>query len=277
MDLQFKIVLLWLLSQKKDVTIDNFKLTKKILTRYNLDFNIAIKHLLDEKLISNESGKLVLEDAGLQQLQEYNCCIIMHLHPEYNLNINDFISNPHWNKIKDNDIIWSILNSRILDYTKAKKWSSLSNNYSNMATLLIEESKFESALNFIFATAFLQTSGMQDENILTTYPIEIWNHSVTAPLIELRKKLNLTIEDLSKKFCESQIVLSLINLLPFYYYDIENSCQFMIQALKKGETKGVFNEYLLELPLVKNIPDKNETNKYFYNSIENILKKEFDS
>jgi hypothetical protein len=201
----------------------------------------------------------------------------MHLHPEYDLDINDFISNPHWHKIKDNDIIWSILNSRILDYTKAKKWSSLSNNYSNMATLLIEESKFESALNFIFATAFLQTSGMQDENILTTYPIEIWNHSVTVPLIELRKKLNLSIEDLSKKFCESQIVLSLINLLPFYYYDIENSCQFMIQALKKGETKGVFNEYLLELPLVKNIPDKNETNKYFYNSTENILKKEFDS
>ena len=51
----------------------------------------------------------------------------------------------------------------------------------------------------------------------------------------------------------------------------------MIQALKKAETKGVFNEYLLELPLVKNIPDKNETNKYFYNSTENILKKEFDS
>lgn len=275
-DLQSEIVLLWLLSQKKEPTVDNFKITKKVSTRYNLDINIALNHLLDEKLISNVNGKIVLEESGLLKLKEYNCCIVMHLHPEYALSINDFTSNPYWHKIKDNDIIWSVFNGRILEYTKAKMWSSLNSNYSNMASLLIEESKYERALDFIFASAFLYTSGMIDENTVSTYVVEINNYKVTVPLIAINKKLNLSVQDLHKKYSESKLVLSLRELLPFYYYDIEDACKFMLEAFKCGETKGIFTEQLLKVKLTKNIPDKNETKKYFYNSAENIVKKQFD-
>ncbi len=276
-DLQSEIVLLWLLSQKKEPTVDNFKITKKVSTRYNLDINKALDHLINEKLISNVDGKLILEESGLLKLKEYNCCIILHLHPEYGLSMNDFISNPYWHKIKDNDIIWSVFNGRILEYTKAKMWSSLNSNYSNMATLLIEESKYEQALDYIFASAFLDTSGMVDENIVSTYVIEISNYKVTVPLIEIKKRLNLNIEDLQKKYRESPMVLSLRELLPFYYYDVKDACEFMLEALKCGETKGIFTEQSLKVELSKNIPDKTETNKYFYNSVENILKKQFNS
>lgn len=201
----------------------------------------------------------------------------MHLHPEYDLNINDFVSNPQWHIINDNDIVWGILNSRLLQYTKNKMWYSLHNNYINMANLLMEESKYESALDYIFAAAFIETSGMIDDNTVTIFCIEINNYSITAPLLSINKKINLSIEDLRKRYCTSEFVLSLIDLLPFYYYDIENACEFMLEAYKYGGVKGIFTEQNLNIKLKKNVPNENETQRYFYNSVENIIRRKYNS
>ncbi len=277
LDLQSEIVLLWLLSQKKDPTFDNFKVTKKVETRYNLNLANGLQQLIDEKLISNVNGKLIIEEGGFLKLKEYNCYIIMHLHPEYDLSYSDFSDHPHWHNINDNDIVWGIFNGRIMQYTKEKMWTSLKNNYCNMASLLIEESKYEKALDFLFAAAFIETSGMMDENTVTTYVLEINNYDITVPLLNISKKISLSVEDLHKRYLESQFVLSLRDLLPFYYYDIDDACIFMLEAYKHGDTKGIFTEQMLKIELKKNIPDKNETQKYSYNSSDNILKKHFES
>ena len=276
-DAQSEIVLLWLISQKKEPDIDNFKITKTVETRYNLNVEGGLQHLIKEKLISNNNGKLIIEESGILKLKSFNCYVIMHLHPEYQLSISDFVSNPQWHIINDNDIIWGIFNSRILQYTKEKMWASLHNNYTNMASMLIEESKYESALDYIFASAFIETSGMIDNNTVTVYGIEISNYCITVPLLNISKNTNLSIEDLYKRYCASNIVISLMDLLPFYYYDLDNACKFMLEAYKNGDTKGIFTEQNLKIRLKKNLPDEKETKKYFYNSVENIVKKKFDA
>ena len=150
-------------------------------------------------------------------------------------------------------------------------WSSLKNTYTNMATLLIEELKYENALDYIFASSFISTSGMIDNNAVSIYNVEINNYNVTAPLLEIIKKLNIDYAEMHEKYNKSQIVLSLRDLLPFYYYDVENAGKFMIEAIKCGETKGVFTEQMLNIKLSKNMPDEKETQKYFYNSVDNII------
>ena len=276
-DEQSVIVLLWLLSQKNGVAVESFKVTKKILSRYNLDVARGLQYLIGENLVSDKDGKLFLSERGAQRLNEHNCYVIMHLHPEYKLGIKDFSANPQWHTINDNDIVWGVFNARIMSYTKAKMWSSLHNNYSNMASLLLDESKHLAALDYIFAAAFLETSGMMDDNVLTIYGIEIWNATITAPLMMIKKELNLSNDDLRIKYSESKLVMSLRELLPFYYYDVEEAREFMMEAFEQGDTKGVFAEQMLKQPLKKNTPDVNETQKYFYNSASNILKKQFNS
>ena len=275
-DLQAEIVALWLLSQKKKPTVDTFSIPKKVQDRYNFNTNTVIEHLLTKKLITNDNGMLSVTESGLSRIREYSCCVIIHQYPEFKLTEKDFTENPNWHKIKDNDIIWGIFNSRILEYTKTKMWTSLMTNYENMAKLLIGEAKHEKALDFVFAAAFLNTSGMLNENIVTVYGVEINNRSITVPLVEISKKLELNVEDLRKKYRESQLVLSLSEILPFYYYNIEEACEFMLEAFTCGEKKGIFTEGMLKRKLKKNTPNKNETSRYFYNSIENIMKKQFD-
>jgi len=276
LDEQSVIVLLWLLSQKSGYTVDSFKVPKTITSRYNLDVASGLRYLFRENLISEMDGKILLSEHGTKRLKEYNCYVMMHLHPEYNLTIRDFITNPQWHTITDDDIAWGIFNGRILKYTKARMWGLLHNNYSNMATLLLDESKPLAALDFVFAAAFLETSGMMDDNVLTVLGIEIWNRTITVPLMTIAKQLNLTDDNLRIKYRESKLVMSLKDLLPFYYYDIEEACEFMIEAFLQGDSKGIFTEQMLKQPLKKSVPDENETQKYFYNSTENLLRKHFN-
>ena len=277
LDEQSVIVLLWLLSQKSGYTIESFKVPKKITSRYDLDVSNGLHYLFKEDLISEVDGKIILSERGTKRLKEYNCYVIMHLHPEYDLKISDFTSNPQWHTITDNDIVWGIFNGRILKYTKARMWGLLHNNYSNMATLLLDESKPLAALDFVFAAAFLETSGMMDDNVLTIFGIEIWNRTITIPLVTIAKQLNLTVDNLRIKYRESKLIMSLKEVLPFYYYDVEEACEFMIEAFLQGDSKGIFTEQMLKQPLKKNVPDENETQKYFYNSTENLLKKHFNN
>ena len=269
---QSEIVTLWLISQKKDARLDTFKLTKKDTECYNIELNSCLSHLIKKQLLSCDEGKLIVSSSGIQELERYNCYVIMHLHPEYHLTIEDFTSNSHWHTINDNDIAWGIFNKRILEYTQNKMWSQLKLNYNNMATLLIEESKYELALDFIFAASFLGTSGMMDDNSVTPHSVEIFNRDITVPLKNICQKLNLQPSDIRTKYTNSQLITSLKKLLPFYYYDIEYACEFMLEALATNNTKGIFNKPSpsIESHIIK--PNVNETKKYFYASAENLCK-----
>ena len=270
-----EIIVLHLLSKKKNVLRDSFKITKKVAEQHDISLDVILDKLISEEFLLSDSGKLSLTDKANEYLKTYNCFVIMFNHPEFDLSFDDFQSNSQWHTVKDNDIVWGIFNKRILEYTHSKMWGKLECNYSNMATLLIDEAKYEQALDFIFASAFLSTSGMCDENIVTTHMVEIWNSSVTNPLRVIIEKTGVNTDCLKDKYLNSKMVLSLLDILPFYYYNIEEACLFMLEALAKGDSKGIFTEQMLTVSLPKNKPNEEETERYFYNSTRNQMKREF--
>lgn len=278
---------LWWISQKKNKNINDIKLPKKYIEQYNLNFSKEITHLIKAGLLINSDNILSVSDAGIKHLKLFNCFIIMHLHPEYHLFYLDFCNNNEWHKINDNDIIWGIFNNRQIEFAKTNMWDNYCQNSSNMAIFLIEEEKYNNALEFLFEVAFIETSGMHNENILQHYNntngdfdvafLEINNYLVTKPLNEIKVKLSLTFEELKSKFLQSQRVKTIRALLPFYYLDIE-ACWEMIQyALDQRREKGIIT--LTDLTksgsaIKYNIPKENSSD-YFYNSIENLLKRKF--
>lgn len=275
-ELIFKeIIVLHLLSKKKNVLKETFKVSKKVAEHYDISLDIILDKLIDDELILNNNGNLSLTDKGKEYLKTYNCFVIMFIHPEFDLSFDDFQSNPQWHVIKDNDIIWGIFNKRILDCTHSKMWSNLKHNYSNMAALLIEEEKYEQALEFICASAFLSTSGMCNENVVTTFMVEINNYAVTNYLKLVVEKMGIDADFITNKYVNSKIVISLLDILPFYYYNVKEACVFMLEALERGDSKGIFTEHMLKVPLPKNKPNTEETGRYFYNSTRNQLKKQF--
>lgn len=281
------VFVLWWISQKKNKNINDIKLPKKYVEQYNLDFSKEIVHLIKIGLLINSDNVLSISDAGKKYLEFYNCFIIMHLHPEYHLSYCDFCSNQEWHNIKDNDIIWGIFNKRQLEFTKNNQWDEYCQNSSNMATLLIEEEKYSNALEFVFEVAFIETSGMHNNNVLQHYDntngdfnvllLEINNYLVTKPLNEIKAKLSLTLEELKSKFLYSQRVKAITALLPFYYLDSEECWKMIQYALEQGREKGIIT--LTDLSksgshIRFNVPKENSST-YFYNSIENVLKRKF--
>lgn len=279
--------ILWWISQKKNKNINEIKLPKKYVEQYNLNFSKEITHLIKVGLLIDSNNILSLTDAGIKHLEFYNCFIIMHLHPEYHLSYLDFCNNHGWHAINDRDIIWGIFNKRLLEFAKTNMWDEYCQNSSNMATFLIEEEKYNNALEFIFEVAFIETSGMHNNNVLQHYNntngdfyvafLEINNYLVTKPLNRIKAQLSLSLEELKSKFLQSQRVKAIKTLLPFYYLNIE-ACWEMIQyALEQGREKGIIT--LTDLTksgseIRYNIPKENSSN-YFYNSIENLLKRKF--
>lgn len=279
----YATLILWWISQKKDgYNIVEHKFPKWFFNDYKINFDLETKNFLDKGFLQyNDSNSIILTEKGKQELAYYNCIVIMKTHPEYDMKLSDFSLHKQWHIIKDNDIVWGKLNSRIIEYTKNKLWDNLESTYSAIASLLIEETKYQEALPFIFASSFLETSGMHNDNKLsplceyknTDVPfVEINNFNVTALLQKINKALNLNENDLFEKYVSSKIVLSLIDILPFYYYDLTEAFKFMFEALNRGETNGIFTIYILNKQLKYNKPNMKETKKYFYNSTENQIR-----
>ena len=279
----FAPLVLWWINQKKvGYNPNTHKYPSWFQNDYEINFPLEIKNYLDKEFLQyNDSNTILLTEKGKQELAYYNCVIILRTHPEYNMQLSDFTLNKQWHLIKDNDIVWGKLNSRIIEYSKNNLWDSLESTYSAIASLLIEEAKYQEALPFIFATSFLETSGMHNDNKLsplseyknTNVPlVEINNYKVTALLIKIIKAINLNEKDLFEKYTSSKIVLSFIDILPFYYYDLAEAFKFMIEALNRGETNGIFSIFALNKTLKYQKPNTKEMKKYFYNSSENQIR-----
>lgn len=282
---EFTPVVLWWINQKKGgYDISTNKFPKWFLEKYGINFTEEVNYYINKGCLINKDNKIFLTDVGVNELAYYNCIVIMHKHPEYMLSFDDFKNNSNWHLISDNDIIWAIFNRRLLDFSKNKQWSSLEQNYLNMASLLIEEKKFKWALEFILPAAFLATSGLMDDNKLAPYKIdngfifvvniEINNYYISNPIRQIIKAEKLSLDDIYQKYITSTFVQSLKTILPFYYLDIQSSWEILKYAIQAEKTKGIINMYDMKCQNIKlsyNLPNQN-SNDYFYNSTENIVR-----
>lgn len=218
--------------------------------------------------------------------------IFLHNHPSCKLSVSDFINSPNFQKVSTNDIAWRLYNSKLIPLTVSCKWDDLSLLYYNMSQLLIEENRYRDSMDFIFATEFLQVSGIHNDNevsaIMQTVKnhkrvdllyengmpqilgVEIWKYSVISPFLKIQEELSLDWKEIKKIYMSSRLVNSLNDILPFKYFDINEAFNFFKQALDSKCDGNIFTLSNLTKKLKINKPDPHSTT-YFYASIENKM------
>ena len=216
-------------------------------------------------------------------------------HAQYRLELDDFRKARNLHKIQNSDIAWGVFNKRIMTYTQKGMWESLAANYGNMADLLIEEKRYNDALEFIFAAAYIETSGMRDGNELTAimdeytakgkkkqylpngmpdiFLLEINNYYVTVPFLKAQESLNLEWDEIKIRFMKCVPIQSLEQTLPFKYFEKAESFEIFKEAILAGGKKGIFSLKDVSKKLKWNTPDE-KSRSYFYASVENKVDRE---
>ena len=288
------LVLWWIAGKKKGYEIASNKFPKWFMTQYGIDFNKLMNSFISRNHLQSEKGIVSITQIGKEELKKFDYVVYVHEHPKYCLNLNEFKNSPNLHKVQNSDIAWSVFNSRIIEYMRRGMWSSLSANYGNMADLLIDEGRYDQALDFVFASAYAETSGMRDNNELTAimaeptkngwknkslpngmpdiFMMEINNYYVTDPFLKIQEKLKLEWSDIKNRFINSRLIANLEENLPFRYFEKEQSFEFMKQAVEAGSRKGIFTLSDCNAKMKWNKPDENSS-LYFYSSIENKMKK----
>lgn len=294
---EFNVIVLYWISKKKqgyDKSKNNYP--KWFMNKYGIDFDKVMKQFTKQGYLSEENSIVKITNAGQELLKEFGYVIYIHEHPQYCLTLDDFKNSKRLHKGPTNDIAWFVFNQRILEYTKNKMWGSLAANYANMADLLIEERKFEQAADFIFVTAYLETSGMGDNNELTPinakctkkgwenqylkngmpdiFLLEINNYYVTVPFKEVLENTNLDWPEIKVRYFSSQQIAATEKNIPFRYFEKEESFEIFKQAIEANGKKGIFRLADCKKKLRWNTPNEKST-KYFYASVENKVNRKF--
>ena len=288
------LVLWWISKKKKGYDKTTNKFPKWFMENYKVDFNRVIEDYLDQGLLEEAGNVVKITEEGQKRLKELDYVVYMHENPQYELNIKDFKSAPNLHKVPLNDITWGVLNNRIPECIQTGMWTGLAKNYANMADLLISEKKYEQALELIFPVAYLETSGMRDDNELTAimtehtrggerkhylsngmpdiFLLEINNYFVTVPFMKTQDNLKLEWEEIKRRFLGSAHIRALESVLPFRYFEKEQSFEIFKQAVEAGGSKGIFRLSDVKGKLDSNTPFEH-SNKYFYASVENKVQR----
>lgn len=290
------IVLWWISKKRKGYDKTSNKFPKWFWNQYEIDFNQVMSVYLKKGMLQEEAGIMRLTQTGENELKEYDYVIYVHENPQYCLDINDFKHSPNLHKVQNSDIVWGIFNSRILEYLQKAMWESAASNYGNMADFLIKEKKFDQAIEFVFAAAYLETSGMRNDNELTPimaectkrgwknkflpngmpdiFLLEINNYYVTVPFLKAQEHLKLEWDEVRNRYINSNQIKSLETNLPFRYFEKEQSFEIFRQAIEAGGKKGIFPLSNCVKKLKYNTPDEH-SEIYFYASVENQVNRKY--
>ena len=286
------LVLWWISKKKKGYDKTSNKYPKWFEQKYGIDFNRTMESYIAEGCLSSDGDMVVITESGSDKLKEYDYVVYIYEHAQYALTLDDFRKAANLHKVQNSDIVWGVFNNRILSYTQKGMWESLAANHGNMADLLINEKRYNDALEHVFAAAYIETSGMRDGNELTPimgvagkksslpngmpdiFLLEINNYYVTVPFAEAQKNLNLDWDEIRRRFTESKLVGSLESTLPFKYFEKEESYEIFKEAVLAGGSKGIFPLKDVSKKLKYNTPDEH-SRRYFYASAENKVNRKF--
>lgn len=248
---------------------------------YNIDYQSTVKKLIKRGLVfQNDNGYLSISPEAQSLIEYYNCIIVMDKHPEYELSFSMFESDPRWHISSDNDIIWWNFNGRTADFESHHKWEKLRQNHINKAHLLYEEQKFKQSIEEFTIAAFLSTTGIKDDDIVSVYEenngymycrdVVLVPDETTKFLRRMNREKKTTIDEIKDIFYNNQFIKHYLNALPFYYLDLDNSWALLEAALlyKRNICFGMSEMLSLRIRLKYNIPNPN-SKEYFYNSLDN--------
>ena len=286
------IVLYWIAKKKKGFDLGKNNYPKWFMKTYGIDFEHVMLQYVQQGLLIVDNGFVKITSDGQAKIQEFDYVVYVHEHPKYCIALDDFRKAQNLHNVPLNDIVWGIFNERTITYTQKCMWGSMAANYANMTDLLIEEKRFEQALEFIFATAYLETSGMGDNNELTPihseftnkgwkklyldngmpeiFLFEINNYYVTVPFKKVQDRIHLEWPDIKERYLNSRQIAALEQLIPFRYFEKEESFEIFRQAIEADGKKSIFRLADCTRKLKWNKPDEKSTT-YFYASTENVM------
>ena len=105
--------------------------------------------------------------------------------------------------------------------------------------------------------------------------LEINNYYVTAPFLKVNKHLNLDWASVRERYLSSILIGSLERILPFRYFEKDESFEIFKEAVEASGTKGVFRIENVSRKLKTNKPDEHSV-KYFYASVENKVNRMYN-
>ena len=285
------------MKKKKGYDLSTSKYPKWFANTYGIDFNVVANEYIVKGDLNVQGNIVSVSQVGMETLKRYDYVIYVYEHPQYEISLDDFRNTSNLGKVQNSDIAWGIFNQRSLLYFGNRMWKSLASNYAHMADLLVEEKKYELAMDYIFVTAYIETSGMLDNNELTPimseytsngwkkrflpsglpniFSLEINNYWVTVPFLKIQEELKLDWNDIRNKFIKNDFVLSMESNLPFKYFEKEESFEIFKEAIQNGGKKGIFSLKDVTAKLKYNSPNENSRD-YFYASVENKVNRQFN-
>ena len=295
-EVEYDVLVLWWISKKKkgyDRSTNSFP--KWFEQNYNIDFNQVMLLYINQGYLSCDENIVKITEQGVFLLKELDYVIYVYEHAQYALTLDDFKSSINLRKDNLSDIVWNVFKRRLQIYAQKGMWENLAANYGNMADLLIGEKQYSESLDYIFGAAYIETSGMRNNNELTpvfatmeksgwkkkylkngmpdVFMLEINNYYVTKPFIETQKNLNLDWGVIKKQFLNSRQINYLETIIPFRYFEKEESFEIFKEAIQAGGKKGIFPLSDVSKKLKSNIPDEN-SKSYFYASTQNLVNRQ---
>lgn len=201
--------------------LDSFKVAdlKNILSGYNLETSgkkaILINRIIDnidnsvlyEKYKSNLT--YVLTTKAIHFIAENHMYLELFNHKNYNIEpkeyeetLSTFDFEPSFN-----DVVWRILNERVLKYASKGDYGLVRNTYFNMYELRYEEKNYTDALQFLIFTLNYDLSGCGNNYIIDPYDLLL-----IPPFIA--KQINKLSKYYDKRILDKALLIN----LPFKYF-----------------------------------------------------------
>lgn len=136
----------------------------------------------------------------------------------------------------DRDVLWSLFNGRQLRASINNNWSSFSSAKYHMGSFLLEEGRHKAALEHYCTAAFVELSGMANENRVESFSMLHIPPALIGNIEIILSVCNLSLDEFKDYFLNQAV--RMYPRLPFSYFSLENMFSIISDCLKGIE----FNE-----------------------------------
>lgn len=207
-----------------------------------------IKNLSEEEKsrICNNANVFTLSEKGKLFLKEHADYVLLRKYPDGSITFDDYITAKKEIPFKANfyDVLWSIYNKRQRNCLFNKEFDPLSNIYSSMAKILIDEKKFVDATYYCVRSLYLELSGIEQYASV-------------------------------KMYCENNVLYSIEDLTDAYYPFLPLYSINLFKMVKEYYNPSILKRVIATTRIPFSITSENEFSEFIQTIInDNIMSEE---
>lgn len=121
--------------------------------------------------LTNSYSLYSLSNKGIDFLEKHTEYVQLFKNKSYSINIDEYEKTKKklGKNFSFNDVVWHILNQRLLDYEVQKQYGLLRNTYLEMGILLEKEARNKQALSYYIVTLLYDVSGLDNLDLIINY------------------------------------------------------------------------------------------------------------